>query len=135
MLILNILLFLILLFVIVMHYKPDWYQKLTLWFHIRTKYLRPEVSVVELIILACVLAIVVKLYFQIMTNTKHLIHRSLDIGSGLILSIIIQLTIFPYYGIYIDVWAMFHLALIFTVVGITRSYLWSKYVFKYGESK
>ena len=131
MLILNILLVLILLFVIVMHYKPDWYSKLTLWFHIRTKYLRPEVSVVELIILACVLAIVVKLYFQIMTNTKHLIHRSLDIGSGLILSIIIQLTIFPYYGIYIDVWAMFHLALIFTVVGITRSYLWSKYVFKY----
>ena len=63
MLILNILLFLILLFVIVMHYKPDWYSKLTLWFHIRTKYLRPEVSVVELIILACVLAIVVKLYF------------------------------------------------------------------------
>ena len=47
----------------VMHYKPDWYQKLTMWFHIRTKYLRPEVSVVELIILACVLAIVVKLYF------------------------------------------------------------------------
>ena len=54
-----------------------------------------------------------------MTNTKHLIHRTLDIGSGLILSIIIQLTIFPFYGIYIDVWAMFHLALIFTVVGIT----------------
>ena len=39
MLILNILLFLILMFVIVMHYKPDWYQKLTMWFHIRTKYL------------------------------------------------------------------------------------------------
>ena len=63
MLILNILLFVIVVFVLVMHYKPDWYTKLTLWFHIRTKYLRPEVSVVELIILACVLAIVVKLYF------------------------------------------------------------------------
>ena len=63
MLILNILLVLILVFVIVMHYKPDWYSKLTLWFHIRTKYLRPEVSVVELIILACVFAIVIKLYF------------------------------------------------------------------------
>ena len=63
MLILNILLLLIIIFVLVMHYKPDWYTKLTLWFHIRTKYLRPEVSVVELIILACVLAIVVKLYF------------------------------------------------------------------------
>ena len=63
MIILNILLILIIIFVLVMHYKPDWYTKLTLWFHIRTKYLRPEVSVVELIILACVLAIVVKLYF------------------------------------------------------------------------
>ena len=63
MIILNILLILIIIFVLVMHYKPDWYQKLTLWFHIRTKYLRPEVSVVELIILASVLAIVVKLYF------------------------------------------------------------------------
>jgi hypothetical protein len=30
---------------------------------------------------------------------------------------------------------MIHIAAIFTVVGITRSYLWSKYVFKYGESK
>tara|TARA_B100000497_G_C7553323_1_gene334216 strand:+ start:255 stop:467 length:213 start_codon:yes stop_codon:yes gene_type:complete len=69
-----------------------------------------------------------------MTSRKHLVHRTLDIGSGLILSIIIQLTIFPYYGIHIDVWAMIDLAAIFTVVGITRSYLWSKYVFKYGES-
>ena len=69
-----------------------------------------------------------------MTSRKHLVHRTLDIGSGLIISIIIQLTIFPLYGIHIDVWAMFDLAAIFTVVGITRSYLWSKYVFKYGES-
>ena len=47
-----------------------------------------------------------------MTNTQHILHRTLDIGSGLILSIIIQI-----------------------VVGITRSYLWSKYVFKYGENR
>ncbi len=60
---LNILLILIIIFVMVMHYKPEWYNSFTKWFHIRTKYLRPEVSVVELIILACVLAIVVKLYF------------------------------------------------------------------------
>lgn len=70
-----------------------------------------------------------------MTNTKHLVHRSLDIGSGLIISMIIQITVFPFFNIYIDIWAMLHLALIFTVVGTTRSYLWSKYVFKYGESK
>ena len=129
--ILNIILILITTFVLVMHYRPDLWSSLTHWLHIRTSMLRPEVSVVELIILGCVLAILVKVYFQIMTNTKHLVHRSLDIGSGLILSIIIQLTIFPYYGIYIDVWAMIHLAAIFTVVGITRSYLWSRYVFKY----
>jgi putative flippase GtrA len=70
-----------------------------------------------------------------MTNTKHLVHRSLDIGSGLIISMIIQITVFPFFNIYIDIWAMLHLALIFTVVGITRSYLWSRYVFKYGESE
>jgi hypothetical protein len=66
-----------------------------------------------------------------MTNAKHLLHRTLDIGSGLILSIIIQILIFPMFDIYINVWEMFHLALIFTFVGITRSYLWSKYIFKY----
>jgi len=63
MLLLNILLLLIIIFVLIMHYKPDWYDSFTKWLHIRTKYLKPEVSIVELIILACVLAIVVKLYF------------------------------------------------------------------------
>lgn len=63
MLILSIPLFVIFFFVIYMHNNPSAYDRLTKWLHIRTKYLRPEVSVVELIILACVLAIVVKLYF------------------------------------------------------------------------
>tara|TARA_X000000368_G_scaffold418486_1_gene418369 strand:+ start:3125 stop:3400 length:276 start_codon:yes stop_codon:yes gene_type:complete len=70
-----------------------------------------------------------------MTNIKHLIHRTLDIGSGFLLSILIQYIVFPFFDIYIDVSEMIHLALIFTVIGILRSYLWSKYVFKYGESK
>ena len=30
-----------------------------------------------------------------MTNTQHILHRTLDIGSGLILSIIIQIVVFP----------------------------------------
>tara|TARA_B100001079_G_scaffold147879_1_gene126639 strand:- start:518 stop:712 length:195 start_codon:yes stop_codon:yes gene_type:complete len=63
MLILNILLIIIIIFVMVMHYKPAWYDSFTKWLHIRTKYLRPEVSVVELIILACVLLIVAKLFW------------------------------------------------------------------------
>jgi len=39
------------------------------------------------------------------------------------------------FDIYLPVWDMLHLALIFTVVAIIRSYFWSKYIFKYGESK
>jgi putative flippase GtrA len=66
-----------------------------------------------------------------MTNTKHLIHRTLDIGSGLILAVIIQILVFPLYDIHINIWEMFHLSLIFMVVSIARSYLWSKYIFKY----
>ena len=66
-----------------------------------------------------------------MTNIKHLIHRTLDIGSGFLLSILIQYIVFPFFDIYIDVSEMIHLALIFTAIGILRSYLWSKYIFKY----
>ena len=66
-----------------------------------------------------------------MTNTKHLIHRTLDIGSGLILAVIIQILVFPLYDIHINIWEMFHLSLIFMVVSIARSYLWSKYIFIY----
>ena len=66
-----------------------------------------------------------------MTNSKHLIHRTLDIGSGLILAVIIQILVFPLYDLHINIWEMFHLSLIFMVVSIARSYLWSKYIFKY----
>ena len=66
-----------------------------------------------------------------MTNIKHLIHRTLDIGSGLLIAIIIQILIFPLYDIYIEIWEMFHISLVFMVVSIARSYLWSKYIFKY----
>jgi len=61
--VLTFILVLIIGFVIIMHNRPDWWSSLTHWLHIRTKYLRPEVSIVELIILACVLLIVIKFYF------------------------------------------------------------------------
>jgi len=60
---LNIILLIIIVFVLIMHYKQDWYDSFTKWLHIRTKYLRPEVSVVELIILIMTALIVFKLYF------------------------------------------------------------------------
>jgi hypothetical protein len=62
---------------------------------------------------------------------NHLIHRTLDIGSGLIIAITIQILVFPLYGIHIKIWDMFHLSIIFMVVSIIRSYIWSKYIFKY----
>ena len=61
--ILSIVLCLIFIFVIYMHNNQDKYASLMRWLHVRTKYLRPEVSVVELIILACVLLIIVKLFW------------------------------------------------------------------------
>ena len=66
-----------------------------------------------------------------MTNTKHQIHRTLDIDSGLLIAIIVQILIFPLYDIHIEIWEMFHISLIFMIVSIARSYLWSKYIFKY----
>ncbi len=63
MLTLTILLFLIAGFVLVMHNRLDWWSSLTPWLHIRTSMLRPEISIVELIILIGVLLILIKLYF------------------------------------------------------------------------
>ena len=48
----------------------------------------------------------------------------IDVGSGLILAILIQLYIFPFFGLYPTIWDSFHIALIFTVVSIMRSWLW-----------
>ena len=60
--ILMIILFLIVGFVLAMHNRPDWWSSLTHWFRIRTSMLRPEISIVELIILIGVLLILFKLY-------------------------------------------------------------------------
>ena len=60
--VLMIILFLIVGFVLAMHNRPDWWSSLTHWFRIRTSMLRPEISIVELIILIGVLLILFKLY-------------------------------------------------------------------------
>ena len=53
----------------------------------------------------------------------------IDVGSGYILAIIIQLVIFPLFGLYPSVLDSMGIALIFTAVSITRSWLW-RMVFK-----
>ena len=55
---------------------------------------------------------------------SSVIESFIDVGSGLILAILIQLYIFPFFGLYPTILDSLGIALIFTVVSITRSWLW-----------
>ena len=55
------------------------------------------------------------------------IESFIDVGSGLILAILIQLYIFPFFGLYPTIWDSLHIALIFTVVSIILSAIWRNF--------
>ena len=55
------------------------------------------------------------------------IESFIDVGSGLILAMLIQLYIFPFFGLYPTIWDSIHIALIFTVVSIIRSAIWRNF--------
>ena len=55
------------------------------------------------------------------------IESFIDVGSGLILAILIQLYIFPFFGLYPTILDSLGIALIFTVVSIIRSALWRSF--------
>ena len=55
---------------------------------------------------------------------SDLIEGIIDVGSGLLLAIIIQLLVFPFFDLYPTVLDSMGIALIFTVVGMIRSSLW-----------
>ena len=55
------------------------------------------------------------------------IESFIDVGSGLILAILIQLYIFPFFGLYTTILDSLGIALIFTVVSIIRSALWRNF--------
>ena len=65
---------------------------------------------------------------------KSLIESFIDVGSGFILAILIQLYIFPFFDLYPSVWDSIGIALIFTGVSISRSWLW-RLVFKKYDRK
>jgi len=48
----------------------------------------------------------------------------LDVGSGFFLAVIIQITIFPLFCLKVTIFENFQIALIFTVVSMTRSAIW-----------
>jgi hypothetical protein len=55
---------------------------------------------------------------------RSFIESFIDVGSGYILAILIQLLVFPLFGLYPSVFDSMGIALIFTVVSITRSWMW-----------
>ena len=60
---------------------------------------------------------------------RSLIESLIDVGSGFILAILIQLYIFPFFGLYPTILDSLGIAAIFTIVSITRSWMW-RLVFK-----
>jgi hypothetical protein len=57
-------------------------------------------------------------------NVRQLIESIIDVGSGLIIATLLQLYIFPFFGMYPTVWESFNIAVIFMCVSIFRSWLW-----------
>ena len=57
-------------------------------------------------------------------NVRSLIESLIDVGSGFILAILIQLLIFPLFDLHPSILDSMGIALIFTFVSITRSWLW-----------
>ena len=51
----------------------------------------------------------------------------IDVGSGVFLSIVIQITIFPLFDLHPTIFENIQIALIFTVVSMTRSALWRRF--------
>ena len=55
------------------------------------------------------------------------IESFIDVGTGLILAILIQLYIFPFFGLYPTILDSIGIALIFTIVSIIRSAFWRNF--------
>jgi len=62
---------------------------------------------------------------------KCFIESIIDVGSGFILAILIQLYIFPLFGLHPTILDTLGIALIFTVVSIIRSAIWRNFFRRY----
>tara|TARA_R110000764_G_scaffold213794_1_gene300138 strand:+ start:465 stop:689 length:225 start_codon:yes stop_codon:yes gene_type:complete len=58
------------------------------------------------------------------TNSRNLIETMIDVGSGLLLSTLIQLYIFPFFDLHPTLLDSFNIAIIFTVISMLRSWTW-----------
>ena len=55
---------------------------------------------------------------------RDIFESIVDVGSGFLLAILIQLLIFPLFGLYPTILDSMGISLIFTVVSMTRSAIW-----------
>ena len=55
---------------------------------------------------------------------RNLFETIIDVGSGLILSTLIQLFIFPFFDLHPTILEIVHIAVIFTVISMMRSWFW-----------
>ena len=62
-----------------------------------------------------------------LSMTSDIIESIIDVGSGFLLAIVTQLLIFPLFDLYPSILDSMGIALIFTVVSMTRSALWRRY--------
>lgn len=60
------------------------------------------------------------------TKTESLIEAALNIGSGFVLSIIVWQILAGYYGIPMPISRNVEITSVFTVVSLTRSYVWRR---------
>ena len=60
-------------------------------------------------------------------NLNSLIESIIDVGSGFLLAIAIQVFIFPFFGLYPSILDSIGIALIFTVISMLRSWVWRSY--------
>ena len=65
---------------------------------------------------------------------RSFIESFIDVGSGFILAVFIQLYIFPFFGLHPTIMDSIGIALIFTGVSITRSWLWRMAFKKYNTT-
>ena len=66
---------------------------------------------------------------------RQLIESFIDVGSGFLLAILVQVLFFPFFGLYPTVLDSIGIALIFTGFSITRSWLWRLAFKKYSEKQ
>ena len=58
---------------------------------------------------------------------SSLIESIIDVGSGFLLAVAIQIFIFPFFELYPSILDSIGIALIFTVISMIRSWIWRSY--------